>query len=324
MKVYLIIILIAILQAFQNGKSISDLGDTKLRKLDNMEMVFVPSGTFLMGSSDDQIDNAMNDCKKMYHKEKDCQRHIYSNQEQPQHEVYVDAFWIDKTEVSNSQFCKFINTKGNQMTNGVKWFEPGAGHRGIIYGYIQEIDGVFTPKTGYENHPAIEVSWYGAKAYCDWVDGRLPTEAEWEYAAKGESNNIYPWGNEFKGNLVNYRDSTFNFDNMGKDTSFSDGYSEWAPVSSYHAGASWCGALNMAGNIHEWVSDWYSVDYYSISPKDNPKGPKNGTLKIGKGGSWYDPSWHVRCSYRKVLTPSSARMHWIGFRCVKLAEKVKG
>lgn len=120
----------------------------------------------------------------MYQGVRDCQRHIYSNQEQPQHEVHIDAFWIDKTEVTNAQFCKFLNIKGNQTTNGVKWFEPGAGHRKVIYGHIQEIDGVYTPNTGYENYPVIEVSWYGAKAYCNWISGRLPTEAEWEYSAR--------------------------------------------------------------------------------------------------------------------------------------------
>ena len=322
MKIYSIFILILFLQLIQNTKLNYDLGSTELRKIDNMEMVFVPSGTFMMGSNGEQIDKAMEDCKKMYHGERDCNRLIYSRQEQPQHEIYVDAFWIDKTEVTNAQFCKFLNANGNQTINGIKLFEPGAGHRGVVYGYIIETDGVFKPKSGYEAYPIIEVSWYGSKSYCDWIGGRLPTEAEWEYAAKGSLNNIYPWGNEFNGNLVNYRDSTFNFDNLGKDTAFTDGHPQWSPVGSYPLGASWCGALDMTGNVHEWVSDWYADDYYSNSPKLNPKGPGNGTLKIGRGGSWYDPSWHVRCSYRKVLIPSSARMHWIGFRCVIPADNM--
>ncbi len=320
MKIYSTIILIVFLQQCQ--KPNYDLGDTELRKLDSMEMVFVPAGTFMMGSSDKQIDKAMDDCIKLYHGENDCKRQIYSNQEQPQHEVYVDAFWMDKAEVTNAQFCKFLNANGNQKTNGIRWFEPGAGHRGVIYGYIEELDGVFKLKDGYEDYPVIEVSWYGAKAYCDWVGGRLPTEAEWEYAAKGTLNSVYPWGNEFNGNIVNYRDSTFNFDNLGKDTSFTDGYPQWASVGSYPKGASWCGVLDMVGNVHEWVSDWYASNFYSISPKLNPKGPKNGTIKIAKGGSWYDPSWHVRCSYRKGLTPSSARMHWVGFRCIIPTDKM--
>ena len=316
MKTYAIIVLIIFLQFFQNTKSKFDLGDTKLRKVDSMEMVFVPSGTFMMGSSDEQLDKAMEDCKKMYKGERDCKRKIYANQEQPRHNVILNSFWIDKTEVSNAQFCKFLNAKGNKSTNGIKWFEPGAGHRGIVYGYIDEIDGVFKPKAGHENYPVIEVSWYGADAYCKWVGGRLPSEAEWEYAAKGPLNSVYPWGNEFNGNHANYRDSSFTFDQLGKDSTYNDGFEKWAPVGNYPNGKSWCGALDMAGNIHEWVSDWWSIDYYTTSKEANPIGPSNGTLKVCRGGSWYDPSWHVRSSYRKVLTPSSARMHWIGFRCV--------
>ena len=80
--------------------------------------------------------------------------------------MHIDAFWMDKTEVTNAQFCIFLNEKGNQSTNGIQWFEPGYGHRGVVYGYIEEIDGVFKPEEGYENYPVIEVSWYGAQAYC--------------------------------------------------------------------------------------------------------------------------------------------------------------
>jgi len=130
------------------------------------------------------------------------------------------------------------------------------------------------------------------------------------------TNAIPQWYDEFIGNFVNYRDSSFNFDNHGKDTSFNDGYAKWAPVGSFPNGASWCGALEMVGNVHEWVGDWWSKDYYAISPENNPQGPDTGTYKIGKGGSWYDQSWQVRSSYRKALSPSSARMHWIGFRCI--------
>lgn len=299
----------------QDSVSAPGLGTAQIRDIDGMKMVYVPAGSFTMGSSDQQLDEAMRECSKQYRDEKDCQRDRY-NHEQPRHKVILDAFWMDKTEVPNAQFCKFLNTKGNQSEEGVYWFEPGAGHRGIVYGSIDKVDGAFVPKAGYEDYPVVEVSWYGAAAYCEWIGGRLPTEAEWEYAARGPAGYIYPWGDEFNGTLANYRDSSFSFDDLGKDTTFDDGYAAWAPVGGYRGGASWCGALDMAGNVHEWVEDWWSPDYYAISPAKNPTGPETGTVKIGRGGSWYDPSWHVRSSYRKGLAPSSARVHWIGFRCV--------
>jgi len=289
MKILAGLLLFIVLAAVaQEIIDVPELGAAQICEIDGMEMVYVPAGNFEMGSSD----------------------------EQTQHDVFLDAFWIDKTEITNSQFCQFLNAKGNQSEEGIYWFEPGAGHRSVVYGYIDEIDGVFIPKAGYENYPVIEVSWYGAAAYCNWIGGRLPTEAEWEYAARGPASFIYPWGNEFNGRLVNYRDSSFTFDNHGKDTSFNDGYAKWAPVGSFPNGASWCGALDMVGNVHEWVSDWYSMDYYAISPEKNPQGPDTGTYKIGRGGSWYDASSQVHSAYRKALSPSSARMHWIGFRCV--------
>ncbi|MBN2572791.1 MAG: SUMF1/EgtB/PvdO family nonheme iron enzyme [Ignavibacteriales bacterium] len=315
MKIVVIVVIFFIgTMAAQNSINIPKLGTIQIREIDGMEMVYVPAGSFEMGSSDKQLDDAMEECRKFYHSEKDCQKYIYK--EKPKHKVTLDAFWIDKTEVTNAQFCRFLNTNGNQIEEGVYWFEPGAGSRNVLYGYIEKLNEKFIPKEGYENYPVIEVSWYGASAYCKWIGGRLPTESEWEYAARGINNFVYPWGNNFNGRFVNYRDSSFIFDNYGKDTSFNDGYPKWSPVGTYPKGASWCGALDMSGNVHEWVNDWWSENYYAISPIKNPKGPDRGTLKIGRGGSWYDPSWHVRSSYRKGLSLSSARMHWIGFRCV--------
>jgi formylglycine-generating enzyme required for sulfatase activity len=300
---------------FQCAFTQNNLGEIKLRRIDGMQMVFVPSGSFFMGSNDGQLNNAMEDCMKMY-SEKDCQRYLY-NHEKPMHLVTLDKFWIDKTEVTNAQFCKFLNECGNKAENGTFWYEPAAGSRGIKYGFIDEIEGKFIPQNGFEDFPVIEVSWYGAVAYCKWIGVRLPTEAEWEYAARGPNAYIYPWGNDFNGKCVNYRDSSFIFDNLGKDLNFNDGNPNWSFVGSYPSGASWCGALDMSGNIYEWVEDWWSATYYGSSPSKNPIGPESGTLKIGRGGSWYDPSWHVRSSYRKALSPSSARIHWIGFRCAK-------
>jgi serine/threonine-protein kinase len=269
--------------------SVPEVGDPQTRIRDGMVVVHVPAGQFEMGSSD-------------------------VPHEQPVHTVALDAFWIDQTEVTNAMFTAFLNERGNQVEEGISWLEPGAGQRGIIYGHIEEKNGVFRSQTGYEDYPVIEVSWYGAAAYCSWAGGRLPTEAEWEYAARGPKAKVYPWGNTFDGKLVNYCDANCTYD--WKDSNFDDGFAQWTSVGSYPSGESWCRALDMAGNVWEWVSDWWSEDYYAHSPIKNPQGPASGTMRIARGGSWFDEGWQVSASYRKGLTPSSYRMHWVGFRCV--------
>jgi formylglycine-generating enzyme required for sulfatase activity len=294
-----------------------ELVDTKTRIRDGMLMVYVPADQFEMGSRDAHLDGAMQACAEIYGQGEDCQREDYK-QEQPAHTVALDAFWIDRTEVTNAMFTAFLNEQGNQVEEGVSWLEPGAGHRGRVYGHIEENDGLFRVRASYKDYPVIEVSWYGAAAYCSWAGGRLPTEAEWEYAARGPQARVYPWGNTFDGGRANYCDVNCSYD--WRDTNFDDGLAQWGPVGSYPGGASWCWALDMAGNVLEWVNDWWSEGYYARSPAENPQGPNAGTVRIGRGGSWFDPPWHTRASFRKGLSPSSYRMHWIGFRCVVPAQ----
>lgn len=269
-----------------------DLGTIQIREIDRMTMVYVPGGQFEMGSNEE----------------------ILCPYASPAHIVSLDAFWIDQVEVTNSMFTFFLNEQGNQTQNGITWFEPGAGHQGVVYGYIAENEGNFFTREGYERYPVIEVSWYGAAAYCSWIGGRLPTEAEWEYAARGPNANQYPWGNSFNGEVVNYCDGYCQ--ESWRDDSYKDGAMLWTAVGNYPEGASWCGAFDLAGNVWEWVNDWWSDDYYAYSPIDNPEGPLDGTLRIARGGSWYDEWWRMSSSCRKGLQPSSARMHWVGFRCV--------
>ena len=263
--------------------------DTRIRIRDGMTLVFVPEGQFEMGSDQDE-------------------------RARPVHTVAVDAFWIDQTEVTNAMFTAFLNEEGNQVEEGVSWLEPGAGHRGIVYGHIDETDGLFRPQAGYEDYPVVEVSWYGAAAYCAWAGARLPTEAEWAYAARGPQSLRYPWGNTFDGTRANYCDVNCTYE--WRDTAFDDGSAQWTSVGSYPDGASWCGALDMAGNVWEWVSDWWSEQYYAQSPTDNPQGPDSGTLHPARGGSWFDEGREAELTRRAGLTPSSYRMHWVGFRCV--------
>ena len=291
---------------------IHEVLDTKTRQRDGMTLVYVPDGHFQMGSSEAYLDQAIQACIDKQGEDGDCLEQVCT-QAQPVHKVMLEAFWMDQTEVTNAMYISFLNEEGNQEEEGVNWLEPGAGHRGVVYGHIIEKNNEFYPKSGYEDHPVIEVSWYGAAAYCNWVGGRLPTEAEWEYAARGQQNDIYPWGDSFDGTHVNYCDETCR--EAWRDTSFSDGEVKWGPVGRYTDGASWSGVLDMAGNVWEWVSDWWSQTYYIYSPANNPQGPETGNLRIARGGSWYEESWRVSPSCRKALTPSSYRMHWIGFRC---------
>ncbi len=293
---------------------VREVSATQTRIRDGMVMVHVPAGQFEMGMSDAQVDQALQLCSEV---DDDCGREWFED-EQPAHTVALDAFWIDQTEVTNATFTAFLNEQGNQVEEGVSWLEPGAGHRGVVYGHIEQNDGVFRPQTGYEDYPVIEVSWYGAAAYCAWVGGRLPTEAEWEYAARGPDSLLYPWGDTFDGSRLNYRDASFVFKPFGRDTAYDDGYAQWAPVGSYPDGASWCGTLDMAGNVWEWVSDWYGGDYYARSPAENPQGPATAgpyDCRVRRGGSWYDNAWGVT-AYRRCENPSSYRIHWVGFRCV--------
>ena len=262
----------------------------QVRLVDGMTMVYVPAGSFEMGNHLD---------------ERAC----------PVHEVSVGPFWIDQFEVTNAMYTEFLNELGNQLEeDDVAWLEPGIGHRGIVYGYIEEIDGVFHTRVGYEQYPVVEVSWYGAAAYCSWVGGRLPTEAEWEYAARGPESLAYPWGDTYDGSCANYCDILCNEE--PRDRTSNDGAARWTAVGSYPECASWCGAQDMAGNVWEWVNDWWSEDYYAHSPSENPQGPASGTLHIGRGGSWYDLGSEFGVTFRKGLTSSSYRIHWIGFRCV--------
>jgi serine/threonine-protein kinase len=261
----------------------ASLGDTWTRPADEAVMVYVPAGEFEMGS------NSYDD-------------------EQPVHTVALDGFWIDKHEVTNAQFAAFLNEKGNHREGGTTWLALGSDDC-----LIEESGGEFQPKSGYADHPVVEVSWYGARAYAEWVGGQLPSEAEWEYAARGSEGQIYPWGNEFDGTRLNFCD--VNCTSSYRATGYDDGYEETAPVGSFPDGASWCGALDMAGNVWEWVADWYDGDYYARSPSENPGGPEYGSVRVVRGGAFVNSEYHVRCAYRYNGHPHDRYNH-LGFRVV--------
>jgi formylglycine-generating enzyme required for sulfatase activity len=216
------------------------------------------------------------------------------NDERPVHTVALNGFWLDQMEVTNAQFAMFLNNE-SKLTNGSStWLNMESESCLIV-----EEEGEFQPKSGYADHPVIEVSWYGAEAYCKWAGVRLPTEAEWEYAARGPEGYTYPWGNkEPSCDLAQYRDCS----------------GRTVPVSSFPDGASWCDALDMAGNVWEWVDDWYDNNYYDISPSENPPGPISGKYRVLRGGSWFNYPNFVRAASRYWILPDLSKDN-CGFRC---------
>jgi formylglycine-generating enzyme required for sulfatase activity/outer membrane protein assembly factor BamD (BamD/ComL family) len=249
-------------------------GQVWARPIDGAEMVYVPAEEFWMGSEDEELARLT----------------VAPFDEQPVHLVYLDAFWIDKYEVTNAQYRKCVEAGACRAPMGALGHEP-------TYEDPSKAD-----------HPVEFVSWYDAQGYCAWAGARLPTEAEWEKAARGTDFRTYPWGNEgLDCDHVQY------FECGGQSM----------PVGSRPKGASPYGALDMAGNVQEWVADWYDDGYYGRSLSRNPQGPDSGERKAVRGCSW-------RCSwdYDRASLSSAARFAGepasgslrLGFRCARSAE----
>jgi iron(II)-dependent oxidoreductase len=231
-------------------------------------MVTVPAGEFLMGGDPHHDEDA-------------------GPQEQPQHRVFLDAFAIDQYEVSNIHYLLYV------LATGAAWPSYWKGDP-------------FPSKMA--RHPVIGVSWYDADAYCRWVDKRLPTEAEWEKAARGTDGRLFPWGNEPAGWLKS------NIAHPGSKRGTK--YPPLANVDRYERGISPYGAYQMAGNAAEWVADWFHPEYYRRAPSINPTGPETGTDRVYRGGSWNEDPEVARSSGRGAHPPEH-RSYLIGFRCAQ-------
>ena len=215
--------------------------------------------------------------------------------EQPAHQVCLtQGYWIDRTEVTNAAFAEFVADGGYE--NPELWSKDGQSWLRSQYVPILPLPcrGNAAP-----DQPRMCVTFYEAEAYAHWRGGALPTEAQWEFAARGPDNLVYPWGNDWDASRAHV-----------------SGAGASSPVGAYPQGASWVGALDMAGNAMEWVADGLEVGYYATSPAEDPTGPASGTIKVKKGGWWGSNPFVARSAYRHFEDTPRYNDHHIGFRVV--------
>ncbi len=250
-----------------------------------IEQVWVPAGIFLMGTDETDPAGVL--------APPDWARFELAA-ERPQHEVSLSkGYWIDKTEVSNAAYQAFVDDGG--YATATIWSEEGAA-------WLADQDVAELPSTCGEpgaDHPRVCITWFEAEAYAAWRGGALPTEAQWEFAARGPKSSVFPWGDDWDPAKANVVDSTTT-----------------TPVGSLPAGASWVGALDMSGNAMEWVQDWYTGTYYQQRVRDDPPGSPLGSKKVEKGGWWGAVPYVARAAYRHFEDPPTYQDHHIGVRIV--------
>ncbi len=266
--------------------------------LDGATLVYIPEGIFLMGQQD-AVNPDLN-------------------------QVHLDAFWIYQVPVTMAQFAVFVAQTGHITTAEIAMVSEGWCYDYLCF-EIPEVS--FAAPFGWESdplfdvdHPAVHISWFDAAAYCEWAGGRLPSEAQWEKAARGMDGRTYPWGSDaITGDKANFCDLNCKglMPHESVDAEVDDGYTYTSPVGHYPAGASPFGVLDMAGNVWEWVHDYYDYNYYRNLPAENPVGPSSGTNRVLRGGSFTSITTQIQTSYRKGLPPEHTDIH-TGFRCVHI------
>ncbi|MCK4346940.1 MAG: formylglycine-generating enzyme family protein [Bacteroidales bacterium] len=260
----------------------------KTEKYIEIEMILVEGGTFIMGCATNN--------------------NICNSDEKPLHTVNLDSFYISKYEITNSQFAQFMNDV-NALPDGI--------YNGVLYldvndydCQIQYVNGKYIPKEGKENYPVIEVPWFGAEAFCNFYGGRLPTEAEWEFASRG--------GNQSKGYIYSGNDT---LDKVGwywyNSFNIEDIFLEAATHEVGTKKPNELGIFDMSGNVWEWCSDWYDPTYYKENHRFNPTGPSKGTYRVARGGSWcyYAEYCRVTCRLKDGYPTGSGT--GMGFRFCK-------
>ena len=243
----------------------------KVNQVDHAQLVIVSAGEFTMGGN---IEETMSLCKTL---DLVCDAEEFAD-ESPAHQVFVEEYLIYQHEVTNQQYRLCVEKGGCNVPALTEFFN----------------------NPNFRNHPVVYVNWFAAVDYCIWAGGRLPTEAEWEKAARGTAGNLFPWG-------INFECGFANFDECTRGLT--------VEVGTYPEGASPFGVEDMAGNATEWVNDWYLEDYYIESSLINPQGPDTGELRVAKGGSWKNPLLGVRTTNRSANFPE-VYSSGTGFRCV--------
>jgi len=274
---------------------------------DGAPMVHIPAGEFWIGARPEEITSLVAECQKTAPRGTEC-RSPYADQ-QPRHRVLLDSFYLDQHEVTVERFQRWAIAHGHRTT------AENSGRGLVVYWddtTAYQLKSV--PRANWQfptgnsqraaaNHPVVQVSWYDAEAYCRAHGKRLPTEAEWEAAARGKEARRYPWGNDWNAENANG-------ENRRRTTT---------PVAAYIGGRSAYEVYDMAGNVWEWVNDYYAKDYYARSPSKNPTGPPTGARKVLRGGSWADQPNVMMSTFRYHEDPNATTNHF-GFRCAKDAK----
>ena len=254
-----------------------------------VDQVFVPAGTFRMGTDDTDPTGILAPPEWA---------RLELRSERPAHEVTLTSgYWIDTTEVTNAAFADFVADGG--YATEAWWSDEG-------WAWLETQDAAALPDDCVEplaDHPRVCITWFEAEAYAAWRGGSLPTEAQWEFAARGPDSRIFPWGDEWDPAKARIVDAT-----------------ESSAVGSLPEGASWVGGLDMSGNAMEWVADWWRVTAYQDAAREDPTGPALGSAKVEKGGWWGAVPYVGRSAYRHFEDPPTYRDHHIGVRVASPAD----